>query len=72
MTLSIPIDNESFLNWFIWSLDGTITSTTTPGWSGPGSNGNDGILYRSLEIGTHDQTQFSVQPRTIDEEMVNK
>ena len=28
----------------IWSIDWTLTGTTTPGQSGPGSNGNKGVL----------------------------
>ena len=28
----------------IWSIDRTLSSATTPGQSGPGSNGNEGIL----------------------------
>ena len=42
------------MNWFkyskqlkssIWPIDGTLTSTTTPGYGGPGSNGNECVLY---------------------------
>ena len=29
----------------IWSIDRTLTSTTIPGQSGPGSNGNEGIHH---------------------------
>ena len=36
---SIPILNES-----IWAIDGTLTGTTTLGYCGPGSNGNEGVL----------------------------
>ena len=33
------------INFFIWPIDGTLTSTTTPGLSGPGSNGDElGLL----------------------------
>ena len=28
-----------------WPIDGTLTSTTTPGHSKPGSNGNEGVLH---------------------------
>ena len=28
----------------IWSIDRMLTVTTTPEQSGPGSNGNDGVL----------------------------
>ena len=30
---------------FIWSIDRTLTTTTTPGQCGPGSNGKKGIHY---------------------------
>ena len=29
----------------IWSIDRTLSSATTPGQSGPGSNGNEGVLH---------------------------
>ena len=29
----------------IWHIDGTVTDTTTLGQSGPGSNGNEEVLY---------------------------
>ena len=32
------------LNSSIWPIDKTISSTTNPGWSGPGSDGNEGVL----------------------------
>ena len=35
------------LNSSIWSIDGTLTNTTTPGQSGPGINGNEGVLQIS-------------------------
>ena len=28
----------------IWSIDGTLISATTPGLSGPGSDGNERVL----------------------------
>ena len=30
-----------WLNWSIWPIDGILTSITTPGQSGAGSNGNE-------------------------------
>ena len=41
MASSIPIKYEYFLNRSIWPMDGTLTRTTTPDQSGPGSNGNE-------------------------------
>ena len=32
------------LNSSIWLIDRTISDTTTPGQSGPGSDGNEGVL----------------------------
>ena len=29
----------------IWPIDGTLKGTTTLGQSGPGSNGNEDVLY---------------------------
>ena len=29
----------------IWSIDSTLSGVTTPGQSGPGSNGNEGVLH---------------------------
>ena len=34
----VPIEYESFLNRFIWLINGTFTDTTTSGQRGPGSN----------------------------------
>ena len=36
---------RKWLNISIWSIDGTLTGTTTPGQSKPGSNGNEEVLY---------------------------
>ena len=33
------------LNSSIWVIDKTLTGTTTSGPSGPGSNGNKGVLF---------------------------
>ena len=40
--------------WSIYPIDGTLTGATTPGQSGPGSNGNEGVLHipQSSIIGT--------------------
>ena len=32
-----------------WSIDRTLSSATTPGQSGPGSDGNEGILHIQLD-----------------------
>ena len=32
-------------NRFIWSTNGALSRTNNPGWSWPGSNGNEGVLY---------------------------
>ena len=29
----------------IWLIDWTLSGATTPGQSGPGSNGNEGVLH---------------------------
>ena len=36
---------SKWLNSCIWPIDGTLTSTTTPGLCGPGSNANKGVLH---------------------------
>ena len=44
---------EKWLNCSIWSIDGTLTSTTSVGKSGPRSNGNEGFfLVRFYGIST--------------------
>ena len=40
MVSNITIWYESFINWSIWSTNGTLTGTSTPGESGPRSYGN--------------------------------
>ena len=40
----------------IWSIEGTLRGTTTPGQSGPGSNGNEGIpIPKAPELEPHHQ-----------------
>ena len=39
------IECESFLNKSILPIDGSVIGTTTPCKSGPGSNGNERVLY---------------------------
>ena len=34
-----------WVNGSIWSIDGTLAGSTNSGQSGPGSNGNEGVLY---------------------------
>ena len=50
----------------IWPIDGTLMSTTTPGYSGPGSNGNGGVFHilQSSGIGASPADAFSIIPRT--------
>ena len=47
-------------------MDGTLTDTSTPGPSGSGSNGNEGVLHspKSPELETYHKMQFRVIPRT--------
>ena len=61
---SIPIKYESFLNRSIWPIDKTLKGSPTPGQSGPGSNGNEEVLYTSIAPGLepHPQMQFSAIP----------
>ena len=51
----------------IWSIDKRLTSTTTPGQSGPGGNNNEEYskLSRVPKLVLHHQTQFSVITRTL-------
>ena len=37
--------SNNFLNISIWLIDKILTGTTTPGQSGLGSNGNEGVLH---------------------------
>ena len=43
-----------FLNKSTWSINGTLTGTTTPSESGPESNGNEGVLHtpQFIRVGT--------------------
>ena len=54
------------LNRYIWLLDGTLTGTTTPSQSGPGSNGYEGILYipRSSVIGASPSNDLVSYPHS--------
>ena len=47
-------------------IDGTLTSTTTSGQSGPGSNGNEEVLpiLKTSSLDPHHQMQFNVISRT--------
>ena len=40
----ICLHTVKWLNSFIWTIEGTLTDTTTPGQSGPGSNNNKQLL----------------------------
>ena len=43
----IFIENLLFLKWSVWPFAGTLTGTHMPCQSGPGSNGNKGVLHTS-------------------------
>ena len=47
--------------------DRTLTGITTLGLSGPGSNGDKGVLNipQTQELELHDQIEFNVIPRII-------
>ena len=36
---------KQFSNWSIWAIDGTLISTINLGQRGPGSNGNERVVY---------------------------
>ena len=63
---SIPYPATNY-EWFfdrtIWLIDRIPKRTTTPDQSGPGSNGNEGILSRSPEVEPHHPIQCSVIPK---------
>ena len=42
--VSFNSGGSSCLSSFIWTMHGTITGTNIPSQSGPGSNGNEGLL----------------------------
>ena len=44
-TQSNGFKSRKWLNISIWLIDGTLTGTTTLGQSGPGNNGNKGVLH---------------------------
>ena len=48
-------------------MDETLISTTTLRWSGPESNGNEGVFYNPQipRLEPHDQMQFNVTPGTL-------
>ena len=61
----INIRIRTILNISIWLIDGTLTGTTTPGQSEPGSNCNEGVLgyfpvSGSPELDAYHQMPFSV------------
>ena len=41
----IPIKYEWFFNRSIWSIDGILTDTITPGQRGPGNNGRERVFH---------------------------
>ena len=51
------------MNSSIWTLDETLTSTITPGQSGPGSNGNEGVPDTPQSSRTGDLQRDADQPR---------
>ena len=44
----VLLNTNNFLNRFFWLIDGILTNTSTSDQSGPGSNGNEGVLQTSL------------------------
>ena len=44
---SISFQQWQFFNWYIRSLDGSLTSNNTQGQGGPGSNCNEEIFHTS-------------------------
>ena len=54
-------------NSFIWSIDRTLSGTTTSGQSGPGSNGNEGVLHvpQSFKIGALPSNFLMSYPRYL-------
>ena len=54
-------------NIFIQSINEFLTDTNPPGQSGPGSNGNEGVLHipKAPKLETHHLMQFSVLSRTL-------
>ena len=51
----------------IWPIDKTLSSATTPGQSGPGSNGKEGVLYisQSSKTGTSPLDCFISYPEHL-------
>ena len=58
---------RKLLNRSIWPIDVTQIGTTTPGQSGPGNNGYEGVLYipQNSLLELDHQMQFSVISRTL-------
>ena len=40
-----PLHTVKWSNSFIWPIVRTLSGATIPGWSEPGSNGNEGVLH---------------------------
>ena len=54
------------MNRFIWPIDETLTDTTTPGQSDPGSKGNEGVFYTpSISITRALLSNAVVIPKTL-------
>ena len=49
MVSSIPVEYKWFTNRFTWSIDGGLKGTTNQGQSGLCNNGNEEVLFKSLE-----------------------
>ena len=48
-------------------MDATLTGTTTPDQSGPGSNDDEGVFHipQDPDLELHHQIEFNVIPRTL-------
>ena len=58
----------------IQPIDGTLTGTTTPGQSGPGSNGDEGVLHipQTSKTGTSPSGHVDPQPPPSSTHMIKR
>ena len=59
------LSQVKWLNSFIWSTDGTLTASTTPGLRGPEHNANEGLVHIPQSYRSHHQMQFNVISKTF-------
>ena len=69
VALTIQFNISNFAHSSIWSINRTLLGTTTPGQSGSGSNGNEGVLQipQSFRIGTSSDGLVSYPGHTLAE-----